>query len=168
MEILFGDNLDRYTAYESAMMFDASFRVLLGRVRPLYLSEPLGSDSFSLAMPTIVNGLMAIELFLKFVLIDAEKTHDLIRLVDALEVKRPQIYRSTVMCTVEFMRAKGHNGYSIKDFDSDLRKYSGAFTEFRYFYDMGSRLKNTLYSIEFVEGLELVLESFCTSLREKT
>ena len=125
-----------FTAYDNAIGFANVFRLLLKRTSLQALMEHGTYEDGSMMMPTVVNGALACELFLKSLLGESCKEHSIIKLLDIVEAKDPGTKQALETACIGFMKSKKQApDYNSVEYQKDLRRVDKAFIELRYWHE---------------------------------
>ena len=166
-----------FTAYDNALTFSHAFRTLFKihmEARQVaavteYKKKQQYRD-FTLAVPALVNGSFACELFLKALLqnegVDLKELkgrdgHTLNSLFEKLRNKNSELAVNILTITAHCLSVKGHT-YNEDALMKDLDTISYLFTEMRYFYE--GKTGEKAYHIDFLEAFMAALESMCEVL----
>ena len=146
-----------FSAYDSALMFSNSFRILLDE--HLSARAIANYEKFALIIPALVNGAFACELFLKALWKVPLKGHKLYRdLFCKLDLSTKQEIETIVIaCYNKKMNIVVHS----QQFISDFKTIEKSFEEFRYFYELQKNNEMKGYHIGFLEVLVFSLRAIC-------
>ena len=145
-----------FSAYDSALMFSNSFKILLNEHM---LARTTGSyEEFALLIPAMVNGAFACELFLKALLGVSPGSHKLYSdLFCKLDSSTAQQIETVV---IECFNRKKRTIIHSEQFISNFKDIERTFEEFRYFYESKNSNK-VAYNIDFLEVLVFSLRAIC-------
>ena len=110
----------------------------------------------SLFIPIMVNGALACELYMKSLIYmdhaieEKIKEHRLEYLFSQLQ---SSVQLSIKSKTVENIVKKGEKNYTDEEFDSDLRKHTNVFIDWRYFYEHKECSSSMLFITCFLDAL---------------
>ena len=120
-----------FSAYDSALMFSSSFKILL--TEHMLARTTRNYEKFTLLIPAMVNGAFACELFLKALLGTPLRGHKLYNdLFCKLDLSTAQEIETV---TIECLKKKKNTIINSEQFISNFKVIERSFEEFRYFYE---------------------------------
>lgn len=160
---------DGFSAYDSGFGFANAFRLLYSKS---ILSNLIATKDYienynniSMIMPTIVNGALACELFLKALIQQECKSHSLLDLMEQLEKEQPGKKAHIQDSCIKIMHEKKQrNTYDKQNFLQDMELLNKAFVKLRYWHEPrkdNEAQKNEIYSLDFVEIMVAILQTEC-------
>jgi len=156
-----------FTAYDNAIGFANTFRLLFNRTNLQALMKHGTYTDGTLMMPTVVNGALACELFLKALLTNPPKTHSIISLLDELEKNEPGIKRLLEKTCIDCMHSKKHSPtYDQSEYERDLKRIDHAFDSLRYWHEPkkdASQLDPVVCNLGFLDVFVVLLQGICKS-----
>ncbi len=153
------------TALSNAIIFNHAFDILYSRLeksvialKQNYNNKEAQLDA-ALVVPVLTIGSFACELYMKSLLPPNKKGHELHHLYNQLD---EEAKRNILNIHLEFMR-NSKPDYSLKEFNSDLRKHRNIFRKWRYFpeHETGTA------DISFIYILLKALNTVCRIEKEK-
>ena len=146
-----------FSAYDSALMFSNSFKILLTEHM---LARTTGNyEKFTLLIPAMVNGAFACELYLKALLEVPLRGHKLYNdLFCKLDLSTAQEIETVA---IECYKKKKNTIVNSEQFISNFKTIERSFEEFRYFYESQNNSEMKVYSIDFLEVLVFSLRAIC-------
>ena len=146
-----------FSAYDSALMFSNSFKLLLDEHM---LARITGNyEKFAFVVPAMVNGAFSCELFLKALLEVPLRGHKLYNdLFCKLDLFTAQEIETVV---IECFKKKKNTVINLEQFISNFKTIERSFEEFRYFYEHQNNNEMKVYNIDFLEVLVFSLRAIC-------
>ena len=157
-----------FSAYDNAIGFANVFRLLLERTSLQALMEHGTYEDGTMMMPTVVNGALACELFLKSLLEESCKEHHILKLLDKVECVEPGIKQVLETACINIMKTtKRQIQYDSDNYQQDLRRIDKAFIDLRYWHEplRTGELSNdpVVCNLGFLEVFIALLQSICQS-----
>ena len=152
-----------FSAYDNALGFANAFRLLFSRTSIQALSISRSYIDASMIMPTIVNGALSCELFLKSLLENPPKEHKIIELLNLLEQEHPGIKNEIQTACIELMRIqKGESHYDTAQYEKDMQRIDNAFYHLRYWHEPQPNIGNEyVFNMGFLDVLVALLQKIC-------
>lgn len=148
--------MEHLTAYDSALMFSNSFKILLDRHMTARLTG--NYEDFALLVPAMVNGAFACELFLKSLFKKQIRGHRLY--TELYQELDSSIKKEIKTVVIERMKRKKNTVINSDKFEMELINIERVFEEFRYIYETNNT-ENKVYNIDFIEVLVFSLRGIC-------
>lgn len=154
--------MEPFTAYDNGIGFANAFRLLLSRTSLSALSKSQSYTDATMIMPTIVNGALACELFLKALINDKCYGHSILELLNEAEQKNPGMKQNLQSQCISFMQTrKGNNEYTEEKYGEDLKRFDKSFVVLRYWHEPRQSTADEVYSLDFLEVLVAILQTLC-------
>lgn len=154
--------MESFTAYDNGIGFANAFRLLLSKTSLTALSKSGSYTDATMIMPTITNGALACELFLKALIKDKCHGHSLLELLNEADQKNPGVKQKIQSQCVSLMQIhKGNKEYTDVKFAEDLNQFDKAFVVLRYWHEPRISTVDEVYSLDFLEVLVAVLQTLC-------
>ncbi len=158
----------RFSAYDNAIGFANVFRLLLTRTSLQALMEHGTYEDGSMMMPTVVNGALACELFLKALLEEPCREHSVIKLLNLVEAKEPGIKHAIETACIDFMKSKKEeHEYNSIEYQKDLGRIDKAFVDLRYWHEPknpgASDNDPVVCNLGFLDVFIALLQGLCRS-----
>ena len=154
--------MEPFTAYDNGIGFANAFRLMLSRSSLSALSKSGSYTDATMIMPTIVNGALACELFLKALINDKCHGHSLLELLNEAEQKNPGVkHKLQFQCVSLMQTKKGNPYYTDKQYADDFGKFDKSFVLLRYWHEPRLSSIEEVYSLDFLEILTAVLQTLC-------
>jgi len=152
-----------FTIYDNAIGFANAFRFLFSKTS---LQKLISSGSYlnaTMVMPTVVNGVLACELFIKALLDQPSKKHSILELLDELESEKPGTKEQLQITCVMLVRQKKEDIlYDIDQYTKDLERIDNAFIELRYWHEPRAGLQDKVVcNLGFLDVFVSLLQSVC-------
>ena len=162
-----------FSAYDNAIGFANAFRLLLSKTNLNALMQSKSARDASMAVPTIVNGVFACELFLKALLKNpprnGKKAHSLIALLDQYDLEQPGKKDHLMHLGVQVMNdASLDVQYDESAFQRDLQAMDTAFMSLRYWHEPKQVGAGQTYYLGFLNVLISVLDHECCEAHGKS
>lgn len=143
-----------FTAYDNAIGFANAFRLLYNKSNIHALMRSHSASDVSLAMPTIVNGAFACELFLKALLKEpprsGKEAHSLVSLLNQYDLEQPGKKEYIMQVCIQVMnKAHRNDKYDESTFQSDLQVMDTAFMSVRYWHEPKTANYEQTYNLGF-------------------
>ena len=152
-----------FSAYDNAIGFANAFRLLLSKSNVNALMQSMSIRDASMAMPTIVNGAFACELFLKALLSNPPKrgptAHSLVALLDLYDRERPGKKDLIIQACIQGMKDVFMDAeYDESAFWRDLQAMDVAFMNVRYWHEPKKPHYEQTYNLGFLNVFIEVLQ----------
>ena len=162
-----------FTAYDNAICFANAFRLLNSKSNILALMQSHSASDASLAMPTIVNGAFACELFLKALLKEpprsGKEAHSLVSLLNQYDLEQPGKRERIMQACIQVMNnAHRDDKYDEAAFQRDLQVMDTAFMNVRYWHEPKKPGFDQTYNLGFLIVLIEVLQLECSKAHGKS
>lgn len=136
----------------NAISFDYAYSILHNTIQNV--AKNSNEKGLILTIPVAVNCAFACELFLKSMLPEGTKGHELKDLFDNLE---PSLKNSIESVVILILNDLNKNNYSINNFENDLSVNSNVFNEWRYCHE---KMKDISFGVQFMYVFEQILKTF--------
>lgn len=168
-----GQNDDSFTAFDNAIGFANAFRLLFSKTNVTALMQSLSAKDASMAMPTVVNGAFACELFLKALLkappSKGKEAHSLVSLLNLYDQEQPGKRDYIMKVCVQTMQSSSKNvEYNEDTFLKDLQTMDKAFMQLRYWHEPEQVGADQTFNLGFLDVLITVLEHECCIVHGKS
>lgn len=152
-----------FSAYDNALGFANAFRLLFSRTSIQALSISRSYFDASMIMPTIVNGALSCELFIKSLLKSPPKEHKIIELLSLLEQEQPGIKKEIQAACIELMRSQKEDPhYDTARYEKDMQRIDNAFYHLRYWHEPRPDLEDEyVCNMGFLDVLVALLQKIC-------
>ena len=153
-----------FTAYDNGIGFANTFRLLFKRTNLQALMEHGTYIDGTLIMPTVINGALACELFLKALLTNPPKTHSIIKLLDEVEKAEPGIKQLLENSCIDCMhKKKNAPKYDHSEYEKDLGRIDHAFDSLRYWHEpkKDAAQPDPVFNLGFLDVFIALLEGIC-------
>lgn len=162
-----------FTAYDNAICFANAFRLLNSKSNIHALMQSHSASDASLAMPTIVNGAFACELFLKSLLNEpprvGKEAHSLVSLLNQYDLEQPGKKEYIMQACIQAMNsACKESKYDETAFLSDLQVMDTSFMSVRYWHEPKTANFDQTYNLGFLIVLIEVLQHECSKAHGKS
>lgn len=162
-----------FSAYDNAIGFANAFRLLLSKSNINALMKSMSVRDASMAMPTIVNGAFACELFLKALLKEpprkGKEAHSLVSLLDRYDCEQPGKKKYIMQVCTQVMQSLPNNAkYDEGDFINDLQAMDMAFMQLRYWHEPKQLGADQTYNLGFLNVFIEVLKYECSEVHGKS
>ncbi len=152
-----------FTIYDNAIGFANAFRLLFSKTS---LQALISSGSYlnaTMVMPTVVNGVLACELFIKALLDHPSKKHSILDLLDELENEKPGTKEQLqYACVMLMQQRKNARLYDNDKYNEDLGRINNAFVELRYWHEPRiERQDSVVCNLGFLDVFVSLLQGVC-------
>lgn len=162
-----------FTAYDNAICFANAFRLLNSKSNIHALMQSHSASDASLAMPTIVNGAFACELFLKALLKEpprsGKEAHSLVSLLNQYDLEQPGKKEYIMQVCIQVMNnSRKDSKYDEAAFLSDLQVMDTSFMSVRYWHEPKKPGFDLTYNLGFLNVFIAVLQHECFKVHGKS
>ena len=158
-----------FSAYDNAIGFANAFHLLFSKTNINALMQSRSAKDASMVMPTIVNGTLACELFLKALLKEppckGKDAHSLVSLLDQYNSEQPGKKDYIMQACIQAMQlSQSNNKYNKDAFQRDLQAIDTAFLSVRYWHEPKKQQYEQTYSLGFLVVFVGVLQQECNEI----